>query len=247
VALHRLRREPNHPQVLFELAVQVDRAPVRRQHAHGEVCRLGEYPGVPVGNGAHIEAGHPREPVECGVVDTRLVFERGDQVPPVAPPREPCQLARGAVRCDHQGCGYRTRVGGEPDVTRLEGHAGHGAGRAQHRPGGCGGRRQQVVQLVAHGHRHDGGGGRIARRAVALVRIEEVEVGLPAATLEHPLHFRRQQRERAADEAAAARLVAGERVALEQGDGEPASGEGERGGRPGGAGADDSDVEHDHR
>src|SRR3989449_5951312 len=41
---------------------------------------------------------------------------------------------------------------------------------------------------------------RIARRAVALVHVEEVEVGLPAAPLEHPLHFRRQERERAADE-----------------------------------------------
>src|SRR5207253_10539828 len=41
-ALPILRREPNHPQVLFELAVQVDRAPVRRQHAHGEVRRQPE-------------------------------------------------------------------------------------------------------------------------------------------------------------------------------------------------------------
>jgi len=74
-----------------------------------------------------------------------------------------------------------------------------------------------------------------------------VEVGLPAAPLEHPLHLRRQQRERPADEAAAARLITGEAITLEQGDREPASGEGERGGRPGGAGADDGDVEHgDH-
>jgi len=247
VALHRLRREPNHPQVLFELAVQVDRAPMRRQHAHGEVRRLGEYPGVPVGNGAHIEAGHPREPVERGVVDARLVFECGDQVPPVAPPREPGQLTRGAVCRDHKGRGHGTGVGVEPHVTGLEAHAGHGARRAQRRPGGRGGRRQQVVQLVAHGHRHDRGGGRIARRAVVLVHVEEVEVGPPAAALEHPLHFRRQERERAADEAAAARLVAGQRVALEQGHGEPASGEGERGGRAGGAGAHDSNVEHHHR
>src|SRR3989449_10784730 len=88
---------------------------------------------------------------------------------------------------------------------------------------------------------------RIARRAVALVHVEEVEVGLPAPALDHPLHFRRQERERAADEAAATRLVAGERVALEQGDGEPASGEGERGGRARGTGTNDSDVEHHHR
>jgi len=242
-----LRREPDHPQVLFELAVQVDRAAARRQHAHGEVRRLGKHPGVPVGNGAHIEAGHPREPVERGVVDARLVFECGDQVPPVAPPREPRDLTRGAVRRDHKGRGHRTRVGIEPDVTRLERHAGHGARRAQRRPGGRGGRRQQVVQPLAHGHRHDRGGGRIARCAVALVHVQEVEVGLAAAPLDHPLHFWRQERERATDEAAAAGLVAGERVALEQGDGEPASGEGERGGRARGAGADDSDVEHDHR
>src|SRR2546426_6316048 len=43
-----------------------------RSHAHGEVRRLGEHPGVPVGNGAHVEAGHAREPVERGVVDARL-------------------------------------------------------------------------------------------------------------------------------------------------------------------------------
>src|SRR2546422_11610093 len=88
---------------------------------------------------------------------------------------------------------------------------------------------------------------RIARRAVALVHVEEVEVGLPAAPLEHPLHFRRQERERATDEAAAARIVEGERVALEQGHGVPASGEGERGGRAGGGGASDSAREHQHR
>src|SRR3989441_10192103 len=141
VALQRLRREPNHPQVLFELAVQVDRAAPRRQHAHGEVCRLGEHPGVPVGNGAHIEAGHPAEPVERGVVDARLVFERGDQVPPVAPPREPRDLTRGAVRRDHKGRRHRTGVGVEPDVTWLERHAGHGTRRAERRPAGRGGRR----------------------------------------------------------------------------------------------------------
>src|SRR5437870_706927 len=33
VARHRLRREPDHPQVFLEMAVQVDRAAVRRQHA----------------------------------------------------------------------------------------------------------------------------------------------------------------------------------------------------------------------
>jgi len=247
MALRRPRREPDDPQVLFELAVQVDRAAVRRQHAHREVRRLGEHPGVPVGDDAHIEAGHPGEPVERGVVDAHLVLERGDQVPPVAPPREPRELARGAVRRDHEGRGHGTRVGVEPDVTPLEAHAAHGARRAEHRPSGGGGRREQVVQPVAHGHRHDGGAGRIARGAVVLVRVEQVELGLPAAPLEHPLDLRRQQRRRATDQTAAARLVAGERVALEQRDREPAAGEGERGGRPGGAGADDGDVEHgDH-
>jgi len=33
VARHRLRREPDHPQVFLEMAVQVDRAAVCRQHA----------------------------------------------------------------------------------------------------------------------------------------------------------------------------------------------------------------------
>src|SRR5438034_656982 len=81
----------------------------------------------------------------------------------------------------------------------------------------------------------------------ALPRYKTCGGGLVGRALEHPLHFRRQERERAADEAAAACLVAGERVALEQGDREPASGEGERGGRARGAGANDSDVVHgDH-
>jgi len=87
----------------------------------------------------------------------------------------------------------------------------------------------------------------MARGAVVLVRVEQVELGLPAPPLEHPLDVRRQQGERAADERASAGLVARQRVLLEERDFEPASGEGERGGRPGGAGADDGDVEHgDH-
>jgi len=196
---------------------------------------------------AHVEPGHSGEPVERGVVDAHLVLERGDQVPPVAPPREPGELTRGAVRRDHQGGGHRTRVGVEPDVTWLYAHAGHGTGRAQRRSRGGGGGREQVVQPVAHGHGHDRRARRMARGAVVLVRVEQVELGLPAPPLEHPLDVRRQQGERAADERAPAGLVARQRVLLEERDFEPASGEGERGGRPGGPGADDGDVEHgDH-
>ena len=79
------------------------------------------------------------------------------------------------------------------------------------------------------------------------VRIEQMQLGLRAAPLQHPVHFRRQKCERAGDETAAAGLVAGEVVALEQRDREAAPGERQGGGRPGGAGADDGDVEHrDH-
>jgi len=125
-----------------------------------------------VRNDAHIEAGDAREPVEGGVVDAHLVFERGNQVPPVLPPREPGKLTRGAVRRDHEGRGHRTRVGVEPDVTRIEAHAAHGARRAERRPGGGGGRREHVVQPIAHGHRHDRRAERIACGAVAPVRVE---------------------------------------------------------------------------
>src|SRR2546430_9861458 len=43
-----------------------------------------------------------------------------DEVSPVAPPREPGEFARGAVRRDNEGRGHRTRVGLEPDVARTE-------------------------------------------------------------------------------------------------------------------------------
>jgi len=194
----------------------------------------------------HVEAGRPREPVERGVVHAHLVLERGDEVSPVAPPSEPGELARGAVRRDHERRRHRTRVGLEADVPRPQGDAAHATGRAERRAGGGGGRREHVVQPVAHGHRHDRRAGRIARGAVMLVRVEQMERCPAAAPLEHRLDLRRQERERAADQTAAAGLVAGKRVALEQHDREPASGEGERGGCAGRAGADDGNVEHDH-
>jgi len=145
VTLHGHRRKPDHPQVLLELAVQIDRAAVRRQHTHRQVRRLGEHPRVPVRHDAHIEAGHPRESLERGVVDARFVFERGNQVPPVPPPCEPGQLARGTVRRDDEGRGHGTGVGVEPDVMRIEAHAAHRARRAQRRSGGGRGRREHVV------------------------------------------------------------------------------------------------------
>jgi len=208
VALQRLGREPDHPQVLLELAVQVDRAAVRRQHAHRQVRRLGEHPGIPVRHEAYIEAGHAREPVERGVVDAHLVFERGNQLPPVLPPRESGQLTRGAVRRDHEGRGHRTRVGVEPDVTLLEAHAAHRAGRAERRPGGGGGRREHVVQPIAHGHRHDQRAGGLPRGPVVQVSVEQMELGLHAALLEDGVDFLWEQRQATRDECATTGLVA---------------------------------------
>jgi len=247
VALHRLRRQTNHPQILLELTVQVDRAAVRRQHAHREMRRLGEHPGVSVGDDAHIEPRHTGEPVERRVVDAHLVLERGDEVSPVVPPRQSGELARGAVRCDDEGCGHRTRIGLEPDLARAVAHAAHRTRRAERRTGGHRGRREHLVQPVAHRHGDDRGRRRFARGAVVPVRIEQMQLGLRAAPLQHLVHFRRQECERPGDETATACLVAGERAALEQRDRQAVAGEGERGGRTGGAGADDGDVEHgDH-
>jgi len=192
VALRCLRREPDHTQVLLELPVQVDRAAACRQHTHREVRRLGKHPGVPVWDDTHVEAGHPREPVERGVVHAHLVLERGDEVPSVPPPSEPGELARGAVRRDHERRRHRARVGLEPDVPRPQADVAHATGRAERRAGGSGGRREHVIQPVAHGHRHDRRAGRIARGAVMLVRVEQMERCPAAAPLEHRLDLRRQ-------------------------------------------------------
>src|SRR5438046_162839 len=111
--------------------------------------RLGEHTCVSVGDDAYIEPRHTGESVERRVVDAHLVLERGDEVSPVVPPRQPGELARGAVRCDDEGCGHRTRIGLEPDLARAVAHAAHRTRRAQRRAGGHRGRRGHVVQAVA--------------------------------------------------------------------------------------------------
>jgi len=79
------------------------------------------------------------------------------------------------------------------------------------------------------------------------VSVEQVELSVRAAQLDDGLDFRREQRQAACHDRATAGLVARQGGFLEQRDVEPASREGERGGRPGGAGADHGDVEHvDH-
>jgi len=79
------------------------------------------------------------------------------------------------------------------------------------------------------------------------VSVEQVELGLPTAPLDGRLDFRWEQRQAAPHDRATAGLVARQGGPFQQRDVEPASREGERGGRPGGAGADDGDVEHvDH-
>src|SRR3989442_157686 len=86
VALDGARDDVEGREVLLEIAMQLARAATHAQHADGQVCGLGEDPGVAVRDDPDVEARRARAALERGVVDPDLVLERRDEVPPVAPP-----------------------------------------------------------------------------------------------------------------------------------------------------------------
>ena len=86
VALDGARDDVEGLEVLLEIAMQMARAATHAQDAHGQVCGLGEDPGVAVGDDPDVEARRAGAALERGVVDLDLVLERRDEVPPVDPP-----------------------------------------------------------------------------------------------------------------------------------------------------------------
>jgi len=241
VSLDRAGSDLERAQVLREVAVQVARAATRAQHTHRKMRGFGEHPRVAVGDDPDVEARRPRPALERRVVHVDLVLERGDEVPPVAPPGLAGHVARRSVGRDHERRRDGTTVGVEPDMAVLEAHAAHAARRAQLRACRRGAGREQEVETVPHRHRRHRDGPPC--REVQVV-VQQVELGRAAAALHHVLNVGWEQVEAASDHASAARLVARERCFLEDHDLEPLPREGERGGRPGGAAADDGDVEH---
>ena len=109
-------------------------------------------------------------------------------------------------------------VGLEPDAVALEAHARDPARGPQLRPGRGGVRGEQEIEPLPHRQRDDR---RVAPGGEVEVGVEQMELGAAIAPLHDVSHLRRQQREAALDQAAAARLVPGQALLLEDHDLEP--------------------------
>src|SRR5260370_736827 len=205
------------------------------------MCGFGKDPGVAVGDDPDIEARHAGTTLQGAVVHLDLVPERGDQVPAIAPPRLAGALARRAVGGNDGRRGERAAVGGEPYVPVLEAQPGHAGAGAQLGAGRRGRRREQEIELGSHRHRDNRDG---PLGCEVEIVVEKVELGAPIALLHGRAHVGREQLEPALDQSAAAGLVARQPLLLEHDDLEAPLREAQRGDRPGGAAADDGDVEH---